>query len=90
MKATVKVFLLSSCLYFLHGPGLAQTLPRNVPLPPDLQLHLPNDTLPPEVKGFVGKWVGTWDGILDHVLIVEDSASAEQVSVVYAFGLAPI
>ena len=79
-------FLFVGILAALCGLTHAQALPQNVPLPQDLKVAAPDESLPPEVKRFSGKWVGVWDARLDHVLVVEEIASAERVTVVYAYG----
>lgn len=66
----------------------AQGLPPDIPLPPNLQLTKPADELPPKLKAFAGKWVGSWDGIVGHVLVVEEISSPDRVVVIYAYGKA--
>ena len=58
-----------------------------MPLPPNLSLVTPSDTLPAQVRQFSGKWFGTYETIaLDHVLVVEDIKSPDEVIAVYAVG----
>lgn len=84
---TLLVLAVSVCLS--QTLAYAQSPSRNVPLPPDIRLTPPADTLPAQVKTFAGKWAGSWDGTLDHVLIVEEIASPKKVTVIYAWGTAP-
>lgn len=69
----------------------ASTLTRpTVPilLPQDMEIVPPNPDLPLEVKAFSGKWFGVWDGILQHVLVVEQ-INPPNVTAIYAYGSAP-
>lgn len=81
LSAFVISFWLAGCAATTSGGT-----PSNVPLPTDLKVSAPPDSVPPEVRAFSGKWVGTWDAGLAHVLVVEDIPSADRVTVVYAFG----
>jgi len=59
---------------------------------------LPSDALPASgvsaVAGFdpslIGTWVGTWDGLMKHVLIIESVAKEGKARVVYAVGDNPL
>lgn len=59
-----------------------------IPLPQDMEIVPPNPGLPPGIKAFSGKWFGVWDGILQHVLVVEQ-ISPPNVTAIYAYGSAP-
>ncbi|MDM0073415.1 hypothetical protein QTH90_03425 [Variovorax sp. J2P1-59] len=62
--------------------------PSKAPLPPDVKVEAPGDALPPNVKGFSGKWVGKWingSTQLDHILIVE-RIDASGATMVYSTG----
>jgi len=63
-------------------------LPSNVPLPGDITVTPPSSDVPAEYAAFSGKWVGVWDRVQDHVLVVETITGTE-AKVVYAVGLAP-
>lgn len=60
----------------------------SIPLPQDMKIVPPNPNLPPDIKSFSGKWFGVWDGILQHVLVVE-YISPPNVTAIYAHGSAP-
>jgi hypothetical protein len=78
--------LLVVIINFAAAPGRAQS-PAGVPLPPDLSIVTPSDTLPPQVRQFSGKRFGTYSqSALDHVLVVEDIRSPDEVIAVYANG----
>lgn len=57
------------------------------PLPETVRIVPPNPDVPPELAAFSGKWVGRWDGELDHILVVEEVRSTH-ASVIYAYGAA--
>ena len=88
MNARQIVMFALATTFGLVTATFAQNLPSNVPLPATLQIAKPADDLPAKVKAFTGKWVGSWGGVLDHVLVVEQIASLDQVVVVYAHGTA--
>ena len=56
-----------------------------MPLPADIQVVQPSEALAAEVKSFSGRWAGAGDGTLDHVLVVEEIASPDRVTAVYAW-----
>ncbi len=68
----------------VRAPALA-----SVPLPPDLTTSAPDDSLPAPVRAYAGQWFGTWDHLLDHLLVVERIESLDRVAVVYAWSTAP-
>lgn len=81
----------SELIYFVVSgvsPTQSQRLAA-IPLPSDLTIVPPAESLPAEVKAFSGKWGGTWDFTLDHVLVVERINSPDNVVVIYARGRAP-
>ena len=59
-----------------------------IPLPQDVKIVAPEPTLSPEIKAFSGKWFGVWDGILEHILVVEQ-INPPNTTVIYAIGKAP-
>jgi hypothetical protein len=89
MSVRPESFVAAAIASVFASVSLAQTLPSNVPLPPNLQLIKPAENLPPKLKVFAGKWVGSWDGILDHVLIVEEISFPDRVVAIYAHATAP-
>ncbi|MDI6771184.1 MAG: hypothetical protein QME77_01170 [bacterium] len=59
-----------------------------VPLPTDVRVVPPGPTVPPDLAAFSGRWVGVWDGVLDHVFIIEE-ITPPGARFVYAWGTAP-
>ncbi len=71
-------------------PGLGAAQPVAVPLPPDLAVETPGSGVPPDVARFAGAWGnGAWDGVLAHVLVVEQVGVDGQARVAYGYGDAP-
>jgi dienelactone hydrolase len=71
-------------------PHAVLAQPAAVPLPPDLSVEAPGPDVPPAVAKFAGVWGnGAWDGVLAHVLVVEQVRPDGQARVVYAYGDAP-
>jgi dienelactone hydrolase len=61
-----------------------------VPLPADLAVAPPAPDVPPELRRFVGAWAkGAWDGVVPHVLVVEQVDARGDATVVFAHGDAP-
>jgi hypothetical protein len=58
-----------------------------IPLPQDVQIVAPEPTLSSEIKVFSGKWFGVWDGVLEHILVVEQ-INPPTAEAIYAFGRA--
>ncbi len=62
------------------------------PMPPDLRVVPPPPGVPREHARYSGRWVGKWDGQLEHVLVVELEVAhgeATEVVAVYSWGVAP-
>ncbi len=67
---TRRAALYLQCAFFLAGRARAADRPTGgVPLPADLTLHPPHPGTPG--GAFAGAWIGSWDGWLRHVLVVE-------------------
>ena len=83
--------------WLLAGLGLGLALagcaeePLPVPpMPPDLRVVAPPPGVPRENARFSGRWIGKWEGELDHVLVVElqvQSDRATEVIAVYSWGV---
>jgi dienelactone hydrolase len=58
----------------------------DVPIPADTRIVSAPPETPEATKRFLGAWVGSWGGLLHHVLIVESVDSNGVASVVYAVG----
>ena len=58
---------------------------RGVPLPSDVKVVPPSPGTPRQIAAFSGKWMGTWDIKLDHVLVVE-RIEGNKAHVLYAWG----
>ena len=65
--------------------GAAETDP---PLPPNITIVAPADDVSPAHVLFSGMWRAKWDGVLDHILVVEE-VDTKGATVVYATGIAP-
>jgi hypothetical protein len=68
--------------------ALPATPAGTVPLPPDIKIAAPDPDVPPQRAAYLGKWTGTWDGILPTVLVVE-RVTAGSAETIYAWGVAP-
>lgn len=80
------LLLLGSVLSLL----LATLAHAQFPLPQDLQIVAPGVNVPVQAAAFSGVWAGgAWDGILPHVLIVENVSAAGETSVIYSYADAP-
>jgi hypothetical protein len=69
-------------------PSGSATPPSETSLPSEFRLVPPDATVPQQLAAFSGKWSGVWDGILAHVLVVEEIAPPDAV-VIYGWGNAP-
>jgi hypothetical protein len=58
--------------------------------PEDTQISKPGPDVPDSLARFSGKWVGASDGILDHMLAVENISADGKVEAIYAWGVAYI
>ncbi len=61
-------------------------LADGVPLPGDIRIASVGDDAPERSKRFVGAWVGAWDDVFKHVLIVEDVRADGTAQIVTALG----
>ncbi|MBU4582128.1 MAG: hypothetical protein KKH02_06945 [Proteobacteria bacterium] len=71
----------------LVGCAIPTRPTATIPLPQDMKIVAPEPTLSPEIKAFSGKWFGVWDGILEHILVVEQ-INPPDATVIYAYGKA--
>jgi dienelactone hydrolase len=70
--------------------SLATAVHAQFPLPPDIQIVAPGVNVPAQAAAFSGIWAdGAWDGILPHVLILENVSVKGEASVIYSYGDAP-
>jgi hypothetical protein len=69
-------------------PSGSATLPSVAPLPSEVRIVPPDAAVPQQLTAFSGKWSGVWDGILHHMLVVEEIIPPQAV-VIYAWGTAP-
>lgn len=58
-------------------------------LPPTTRITKPASEVPQETAQFSGGWGGRWEGVLGHVLVVEEIRTDFTATVVYAWGTAP-
>ena len=80
------IILLPLLIYLLIGCATTQT--ERIPLPNDVRIIPPSSGIPKEATVFSGKWSGVWDGILKHILVVEE-INPPEANVIYAWGTAP-
>jgi hypothetical protein len=60
------------------------------PMPPDLRVVPPPAGVPRDHARYSGRWVGKWNGQLDHVLVVELQVPSDQITeviAVYSWGV---
>ena len=70
------------------GASLAAVPDRlvdDVPIPADVRIEVARDA-PEGLNRFSGAWVGSWRGLLHHILIVENISASGEAQVVYAIG----
>jgi cytosine/adenosine deaminase-related metal-dependent hydrolase len=58
------------------------------PIPQDVVVVAPAADVPQGVAAFSGRWAGTWENTLDHMLVVERIAG-RNVTFIYSWGVAP-
>jgi hypothetical protein len=56
------------------------------PLPDHPMIYPPATDVPASVAAFSGAWVGSWDGIVDHTLLVE-RIEGRYVTLLYSWGI---
>lgn len=59
-----------------------------IPLPSSTNVVPPGKSVASELSAFSGKWEGTWDNVIAHLLVVEQ-INPPQAIVIYAWGEAP-
>ncbi|HEX3411561.1 MAG TPA: hypothetical protein VHT00_07565 [Stellaceae bacterium] len=57
----------------------------DVPIPADVRIEVAPDA-PEVLSRFSGAWIGSWRGLLHHILIVENISARGEARVVYAIG----
>ena len=86
-RGTVDVVFVREASFARDASNVAKpTTP--IPLPQDMKIVPPDPNLPLGIKTLSGKWFGVWDGILQHVLVVEQ-INPPSVTAIYAYGSAP-
>src|SRR5687767_5506405 len=59
-------------------------------LPSDVRIEPPGPEVPTSAGAFAGVWAGgAWDGILPHVLVVEQVSATGEAAVISSWGDAP-
>jgi len=74
-------------LQLKHTEASLPQASASVPLPSDLRIVQPSTGVSKELGVFSGKWTGVWDGILNHILVVEEINPPHAIAV-YAYGAA--
>ena len=77
-----------SCLLILVLFCFGSAMAAQVPLPRDFNIVPPSADLPKEIGAFSGRWEGTWDGLMETILIVEE-IGPEKAKIIYAWADAP-
>jgi hypothetical protein len=72
----------------LLGVLILQPVYAQLPLPPDVAVVAPSETVPKSLSAFSGKWAGQWGRTLDHLLVVEKIDGRSAVFI-YSHGTAP-
>ena len=68
------------------GQKVASTSACTTPLPENVEIAQPTDTVPPQLAKFAGTWGhGKWDGKLCHTLVVQRVTSAGNVRAIYSW-----
>lgn len=86
MRWLPRRLLLIMIVLLLPGAALADRLIDGVPIPDDVSIAPVSASAADSGKGFVGAWVGRWDGYLKHILIVESLQPDGTARVIYAVG----
>jgi dienelactone hydrolase len=82
----LRAALTAIAAWFLLVAGSA----AQVSLPPDVALGSLSDEVPADAAVFAGAWGGdAWDGILPHVMVVEQVHPDRSADVLYAWGSTP-
>lgn len=82
-----QVFALLLFSLLLATLSHAQSFP---PLPQDVKIMAPGANIPEQAAAFSGAWAGgAWNGILPHVLVVENISAAGEASVIYSIADGP-
>jgi CubicO group peptidase (beta-lactamase class C family) len=69
-----------------HAPEVQEGL-RSVCLPHDVAIVPPQSSIPVERAAFSGQWAGLWEGVVPHILVVEQITPDSAVAV-FAWGMA--
>lgn len=73
---------------YARRPAMPFVMP-DLPLPAGTAIQPHDPGLPPELRAFVGKWGGTWDGILPSLVVVERVDAFGGARGVYIWGDTP-
>ena len=65
-----------------------ESLSMTAVLPEDSQISTPGADVPDSLARFSGKWFGVSDGVLDHLLAIENISAGGEVEAIYAWGVA--
>lgn len=86
-RRTVARAIALAFLFWTAGmANAAELLIDGVPIPDDAAVVAAPPGAPDAARRFLGAWVGAWDDVLRHILIVEEVRTDGSVQVVYAVG----
>ena len=76
---------------FKYSCGYAEEMEKiniSPALPEDIDIITPGSKVPNSLRVYSGKWYGVWNGILDHVLVIEKIDDNLEVDAIYSWGIA--
>ncbi len=83
LRKFVWLFFMAAMSHPAFGADSGDLLIEGVPLPADARQRAERaEAAAPD--GFAGTWIGAWDGVLRHVLIVDSPEPDGRVSAIYA------
>ena len=89
MRYAIQIVLLLASI-MSQPVAAADQFVDGVPLPGDAKVAVLAENEPMMHRRFAGVWVGVWDGILKHILMVESVATDGRARVIYAIGDSPL
>ena len=89
-KHLLIVFVISISIFIiLVSKGFSQSSFSRVPLPKEIEIKIPSPELPKEIAAFSGKWGGSWQKVMDFIIVVTE-INSEKAEVIYAYADTPV